>query len=634
MRKSRYIFIIALFSIIFFKGFGQDERKNTAKQIIEIANDAYFNLRIILVANEQYKLAAEMAPENIEANYMAGRTSLQTYKKSDAIKYLLRVYEIDSTYKRDILYMIGQGFQYGLEFENAITYYQKYLDRLNHKEALAQIEKAQRRIKECRSALEFVRSPRNYIIKNAGPEINSEWDDFAPVVTRDNSFMAFTTRRQIGNSNADVFDDMLYYEDVFYTKKLNNKWISSRNIGTPVNTKLHSSNLAISADGKQLYLFRDQNGGDIFLSNMRMDGTWSNPEALSKNINSPYFENSISISPDGNTLYFSSDRPTQTNRTDLDIYYSTKNEQGHWGPAKNIGPPINTTFDEDGPFIDYDSKKLYFSSKGHQGMGGYDIYMSNYDEKSSTWSLPVNLGYPMNSPDDDVHFVTTDNGKSGYYASAKKEGMGFTDIYQIQFTEQEPHEEQELETSRTELLASKSAGRPAVPMKKYVDGQYHNPQLENSMEAFKRCHQNLENEVYTCNQFIGEGILTVYEIDDFYAKNLGRYLSGTEIITFVASSDQWQFLGNANDQKYLNEALSYANKNKAVIAVYMDDVEKIGHTALILPGKLVKSPSWELDVPNSISYFMNDPQKSYFNKGLSFAFKRTIKGSVLLYGRK
>lgn len=634
MRKSRYIFIIALLSIIFFKGFGQVENRTTARQIIEIANDAYFNLRIILVANEQYKLAAEMAPENIEANYMAGRTSLQTYKKSDAIKYLLRVYEIDSTYKRDILYMIGQGFQYGLEFKNAITYYQKYLNKLNQNEAFAHIENAQRRISECRSALEFVRSPRKYIIKNAGPEINSEWDDFAPVVTRDNSFMAFTTRRQIGNSNADVFDDMLYYEDVFYTKKLNNKWISSRNIGTPVNTKLHSSNLAISADGKQLYLFRDQNGGDIFLSNMRMDGTWSNPEALSENINSPYFENSISISPDGNILYFSSDRPTQTNRTDLDIYYSTKNKQGQWGAAKNIGPPINTTFDEDGPFIDYNSKTLYFSSKGHQGMGGYDIYRSTYDEKSSTWSLPENLGYPMNSPDDDVHFVTTDNGKSGYYASAKNEGMGFTDIYHIQFSEIESLEAQELTTSKTELSASKLVGSVAVPIKKLVDGQYYNPQLENSIDAFTRCNENLENEVYTCNQFIGESILTVYEVDDFYAKKLGRYLSGTEIIAFVASNDQWQLLGNANDQKTLIDALSYANDNKAVIAVYMDDVEKLGHTALILPGKLVKSPSWELDVPNSISYFMNDPKKSYFNKGLSFAFKKTIKGSALIYGRK
>jgi hypothetical protein len=634
MRTLRKIFILALFSIIYLNGFGQNENKQTAESIIEIADEAYFNLRIILVANEQYKMAAEIAPENIEANYMAGRTSLQTYKKADAIKYLLKVYEIDSTYKRDVLYMIGQGYQYGFEFENAITYYQKYLNSINQSDAMAYGENAQRRIKECRIALEYVKSPRDYIIENAGPEINSEWDDFAPVVTRDNSYMAFTTRRQLGNSNEDVFDDMLYYEDVFYTRKLNNKWISARNIGMPINTKLHSSNLAISLDGKQLYLFRDQNGGDIFLSNLLADGTWSNPEPLNDNINSPYFENSVSISPDGNTLYFSSDRPKSNNSTDLDIYYSNKNEDGQWGPAVNIGPTINTSYDEDSPFIDYNNKTLYFSSEGHLGMGGYDIYMSNYDEKSKTWSLPENMGYPLNSPDNDVHFVTTNNGKSGYYASAKQEGMGFTDIYHIQFVGRKPIEEPVLASSETELSAENLAADLSDPKENFIDGLYQNPQLEKSIDAFKRCMQNPDNQTYTCNQFIGESIQTVYKIDDFYAHELGRYLNGTEIYSFVESSDQWEMLGYAHDQKALDIAQDNANKNKAVIAVYLDKEVMKGHSALILPGKKFGSENWEMDVPNTLSYFMNDPQSSYFNKGLSFAFKNAVKDSVLIYTRK
>lgn len=440
MRIYRKFYFLVIFSTIFFNAFGQDENKEAAQQIVEIANEAYFNLRVILIANEQYVQAAEMDPDNLEANYMAGRTYLQTNSKASASKYLLRVYAIEPNYKFNILYMIGQGFQYGLEFEKAIDYYNQYLEKLrqNRKssgEDFTPIAEVQRRIYECQNGMEFVNAPRDYIIENAGPTINSEWDDFAPVVTADESFMAFTTRRQDGNTNGDVFDDMLYYEDVFYARRSGNSWTPANNIGPPINIIYHSSNLAISADGTQLYLFKSQNGGDIFLSEKNTDGTWTEPVPLNENINSSYFENAASISPDGNTLYFSSDRPIFEGKTDLDIYYSVKDKKGNWGPAKNLGPVINTEFDDDGPFIDYDGKTLYFSSKGHKGMGGYDIYRSVYNQETEIWSEPKNLGYPMNSPDNDVYFVSTRDGKRGYYASAKADGMGFTDIYHIRLAD-------------------------------------------------------------------------------------------------------------------------------------------------------------------------------------------------------
>ena len=121
----------------------------------------------------------------------------------------------------------------------------------------------------------------------------------------------------------------------------------------------------------------------------------------------------------------------------MDIYYAKKDRKGEWGAARNLGSIINTEFDEDGPFIDYDGKTLYFSSKGHKGMGGYDIYKTVYDEATETWSPPVNLGYPMNSPDNDIYFVSTRDGKRGYYASAKADGLGFTDIYHIRLADLE-----------------------------------------------------------------------------------------------------------------------------------------------------------------------------------------------------
>lgn len=442
MRIDRKIFLTIIVAGLFLNVYGQDDNKEAAQQIVEIANQAYFELRVIITANEQYTMAAEMDPENIEANYMAGRTFLETSSKANATKYLLRVNDLDPDYKFNILYLIGQGYQYGLEFEKAIDYYNRYLQKVSGNtrrsgDDFTDIEIVNRRIYECQNGIEFVNSPRAYVIENVGPAINSEWDDFAPVVTADESFMAFTTRRQDGNSNADVFDDNLYYEDVFYSQKSGGKWQYAKNIGPPVNIIYHSSNLAISADGSELYLYKSQNGGDIFLSTKNPDGTWSEPEALNSNINSTFSENSVSISPDGNTLYFSSDRPITAGKTDLDIYVSKKDRNGEWGPAKNLGPMINTPYDEDGPFIDYDGKTLYFSSKGHKGMGGYDIYKTTFEEATESWSEPVNLGYPMNSPDNDVYFVSTRDGQRGYYASAKSDGLGFLDIYHIRLADLE-----------------------------------------------------------------------------------------------------------------------------------------------------------------------------------------------------
>jgi outer membrane protein OmpA-like peptidoglycan-associated protein len=148
-------------------------------------------------------------------------------------------------------------------------------------------------------------------------------------------------------------------------------------------------------------------------------------------VNSSYAEASISISPNGKVLFFSSNRPGGIGNNNFDIYFCTLDENGDWTRPRNLGPAINTEYDEDGPFIDYDGKTLYFSSKGHEGMGGYDIFRTVYDSTSATWSQPENLGYPINSPDDDVYYVSTKKGKTAYYASVREDGMGYTDIYLI-----------------------------------------------------------------------------------------------------------------------------------------------------------------------------------------------------------
>ncbi len=157
-------------------------------------------------------------------------------------------------------------------------------------------------------------------------------------------------------------------------------------------------------------------------------------------------------------------------------------------------------------------------------------------------------------------------------------------------------------------------------------------ELTNSIEAFKKCNQTIVNNVNPCSKYIGESVNSVYEVNDFYSEQLGRYLWGAEIIDYLKSDNQWKLLGYGYDQKALTEAQNYANENKAVVAVYLNE-EQIGHVSLILPGKLTPSGSWGFSVPNSASFFISEPQKSYVNKGLSYAFTRSMIRTVTIYGR-
>ncbi|MFZ6011261.1 MAG: OmpA family protein [Bacteroidota bacterium] len=212
-------------------------------------------------------------------------------------------------------------------------------------------------------------------------------------------------------------------------KKSGAAWGYAANVGPKVNTPYHDSNLALSADGSTLFIYKDDNGGDIYYCERQADGTWGEPVPLPGIINSSFEEKSITISKDEKTLYFTSNRPGGYGNTDL--YKATKDSKGEWSNTKNLGPKINTEFDEDGPFLDYDGVTLYFSSKGHKGMGGHDIFKAIYDPQKNEWTDPENLGYPINTPDDDIYFISAPDGKRAYYSSVRDDGMGYTDIYMI-----------------------------------------------------------------------------------------------------------------------------------------------------------------------------------------------------------
>lgn len=438
LRKLSILFFLGiLFSPANVYAQVSDEDKKEAKDLVEIADEVLAITSALDQARDVYMQAADIDPGNIIANFKAGSAFLQTVGKDRAAKYLERVLDLDAEYRFNIMYLIGRSYQYGLDFDKALDYYNRYRNHLtqnegyrgNDKTSLTEVD---RRIYESRNGKEFVANPAHYAVVNIGGAINSEAREYAPVLNEDETELVFTSRRQDGNLNENVADDNVYYEDIFISYKKNGQWQQAQNIGEIINTEFHDSNLALSASGDQLFLYSDENNGDIYTSKLLGDGTWTTPVPMNSNINSSYSENSVSVSKDESLLFFSSNRPSHVGDTEnMDIYYCTKDKNGDWARPKSVGIEINTEYDEDAPFIDYDGKTLYFSSNGRKGMGGYDIFRSTYDSIEGVWGAPQNIGYPINTPDNDIFFVSTKDGKRGYYASVREDGMGYTDIYMV-----------------------------------------------------------------------------------------------------------------------------------------------------------------------------------------------------------
>jgi outer membrane protein OmpA-like peptidoglycan-associated protein len=435
--RSVLIFL-TLFLAVLTPSFSQQDPKETARQYLEQAELILGETKAMDDARELMTTAANLDTTFIKANYEAGQMHLKTVAKDRAVTYLLRVYRQDPAYRFDLEYWIGRSYQYGENFDKALYYYSLYKEKLTRKSSYQGRDKVDmatvdRAIFECENGKEFVSHPGNYSIINIGREINSEFEDYAPVLNEAEDEIVFTTRRREDNLNQNVFDDNKPYEDIFTAKKTGGAWSYAKNIGPVVNNPYHDSDVALSADGNTLFLFKDEGGGDIFFSTRVQGGEFGAPMPMPGIVNSSFEEKSVSLSPDDKTLYFSSNRPGGFGG--LDIYRATKDSKGEWSNVKNLGPNINTDMDDDGPFIDYDGVTLYFSSKGRKGMGGFDVFKSTYDPKTNEFSEPVNLGYPINTPDDDIYIVFSKDGKRAYYSSVREDGIGYTDIYLITIPE-------------------------------------------------------------------------------------------------------------------------------------------------------------------------------------------------------
>jgi len=432
--RSGLIFLIFILATI--QGWAQQQDKEQARQYFEMATEIMAGTKAIDDARELMIIAANYDTTNIKANTDAGLMHLATIQKDQAVKYLMRVFRLNPNFRFDLEYQIARSYQYGLQFDKAIDYYNRYKIKLDRNPGYKGKDKVEakdltRRLEECANGKELVSDPKPFSITNLGPEINSEFDDYAPVVNADETEMIFTSRRRDGNLNENVGEDNKPFEDIFISKKEGGAWQPAQNIGVSLNTRFNDSNLTLSPNGNILFIYKDGVGdGDILLSTRQPDNTWAKPVAIPGVVNSSFYESSITITKDELTIFFASERPGGLGG--LDIYSCTKDKKGNWTNVKNLGPGVNTEYDDDAPFIDYDGKTLYYSSKGRRGMGGFDIFkttLMNLEKKE--WTEPENVGYPINTPDDDVFVVGTGTANRFYFSSVRDGGYGYSDIYLI-----------------------------------------------------------------------------------------------------------------------------------------------------------------------------------------------------------
>ncbi len=377
-------------------------------------------------ALNSYLKSYALIQNNDELNYAIGKCYLNTANKYKCLQYFKKAFELNRAIDRDIHLMLARGLHLNKKFKEAINEYKAHLGRLSPKELQEQKEEIDKYIDECEVGVEIAKKPSNALVDNL-EGVNSQYNEHSPLISADESMMIFTSTRENGQ---DIGPEGQYDEDIYISHKNNKSWSFPKNIGSPVNTKFNDATVGLAPDGQKLLIYNGNKGnGDIQICNLN-GNEWDYPKNLPKTINTKEQESSACFSPDGNRLFFISDRPGGFGGKD--IYVSYKNAKGKWDDPINMGSTINSQYDEEAVFMHPDERKLYFSSKGHNSTGGYDIFVS-YLNDDNKWSEPENLGYPINSPDNDLCFVVSANGRHGYFSSSRSDSKGGLDIYRATF---------------------------------------------------------------------------------------------------------------------------------------------------------------------------------------------------------
>lgn len=384
-------------------------------------------------AMAEYLLILEQRPEDTKINYNLGLCYLNSdFEKIKAVPYFEKVTFYDEE-ASTVYYLMGKAYQSNHDFDRAIDMFNKYIEYYAMGDEFS-IEEAKMEIEYCENAYQIIQFPVGCAYENLGPNINSEYPDYFPFVTYDESFIAFTSKR---NDGSNMLPDGTYASNIYYTRVVDGEFAPAIPLPGADNDPAESEVIiGMSGDGSQMLLMKglESISGDIYEADFS-DNKLENINALDEQVNSRYREIAATYAGDGNTIYFVSDRPGGYGGTD--IWVIKKLPTGKWGVPYNAGPEINTERDEDFPNVSPDGKYLYFSSKGHFSMGGYDIFKAEWSADSNRFENPRNIGYPVNSVDDDMNYRLSRSGRYGYISALREDGYGDYDLYRLTISEVE-----------------------------------------------------------------------------------------------------------------------------------------------------------------------------------------------------
>lgn len=391
------------------------------------------------LALKEYLKVKDYVSDKAESNYKIAFCYFKTNNLFESQKYFNKAYRIDSNVTPDILYRMGQGAQFKLQFDEAIAYFNRFKQNYPEKNKIRWVEETAKRIVECETGQALLANFTEGLVVNTS-SVNSPYVEHSPMISNDGNTLYFTSRRPT-EDHKDKDEYGRYYENIFVSKKDENGiWQDAENIGNYINSNDNNATVGLSPDNHEIYIYYGrENGGDIYVSSFN-DSVWSKPEALPEPINSRYQETAISFSPNKDKVYFVSDRPNGNGGKD--IWVATLNEKGKYSEVKALSTNINTVYDERAVFIDSHGTTMYFSSEGHKTMGGFDIFKSTLDANGH-WGAPENIGYPVNTPGDDVFYVTSADNKRAYFSSIKLNTNGEHDIYSHVFSEEDVEEDVE-----------------------------------------------------------------------------------------------------------------------------------------------------------------------------------------------
>lgn len=458
--KSNYI--VLLLMLISGQAVYSAQKQYSPKQALREAY-YYYKYQNYGYALPYFEMYIKNDTTNAKVNFDAGECIY--YSQQDRTK-AIKHYERAKVLKPEARMRLGELYHLNADFEKSRVNYQAFLSDGQPSKADADLVK--KYLLQIDRAEDAMKHPNGAIISLLSDSINSKYPDYAPVLSPDGRYMFFTSRRK-GSTGGIKDPNGDYFEDIMMSENIGGRWQKAVSVGKVINSDTHDACLGITSNMQTMFIYRTNSegtGGNIYESN-NTDGKWSKPKFIEAAFNSSKPEIkvvSLCVAPDSVTYYYVSNAPGGYGGTD--IYKVTRYGPNLWSKPANLGPTVNTAEDEDSPFMHYDGRTLFFSSKGHDSYGSYDIFRTQLNA-TGDWSAPVNLGYPVSTTNDDRAFVLMPDGINGYLSSRSINGNTLHDIYHVKLAQS--HTPFAAITGSAKTVKGQSA---KVELKVFAEGTY------------------------------------------------------------------------------------------------------------------------------------------------------------------